>query len=108
VPPLRRNLGTFQLTNTQFRNCPRGAISLSNLASGGGTVSVTLTNCVFDNNTSPSNGGGVSLVNVSVPVAFVGTTFTRNQATLDGAAVYMSDNAGDIRFSGGTFTSNAG
>jgi predicted outer membrane repeat protein len=53
--------------------------------SGGSTA--TISNCIFNGNSASANGGGVLIINGSVPLT--NCTFTANHSTLDGGALHV-------------------
>ena len=98
-----------------FENCTFTGNSVSNNAGGGAIYSsngsLTITDCVFENNESSNKGGAISAGN-SVNVNISGSLFNGNSATRGGAIAVTGNNVdfvlGTSTFVNNTVTSNGG
>ena len=68
----------------------------------------TLSNCVFDGNTSPNNGGAIaqSSGNASHNLTITNCVFDNNTAGIDGGAVHYSGLGGSLTITNSKFTNN--
>ena len=92
-----------------FENCTFTGNSVTNTA-GGGVILVsngnlTITNCVFENNTSSDKGGAIVAGN-SANVNISGSLFNGNSAT-KGGAIAVTGNGVDFVLNTSTFVNNS-
>ena len=92
-----------------FENCTFTGNSVTN-AAGGGVILVsngnlTITNCVFENNTSSDKGGAIVAGN-SANVNISGSLFNGNSAT-KGGAIAVTGNGVDFVLNTSTFVNNS-
>ena len=89
-----------------FENCTFSGNSVTNGAGGGVIYSangnLTITDCVFENNTSSDEGGAI--VANSGTITITNTIFKTNSAASKGGAIYTTN--GDFTISGSTFYDN--
>ena len=98
-----------------FENCTFSGNSVTNNAGGGAIYSsngsLTITDCVFENNTSSDKGGAIVAGN-SVNVNISGSLFNGNSATRGGAIAVTGNNVdfvlGTSTFVNNTVSSNGG
>jgi len=70
--------------------------------------SLTVTNCIFSNNTAAADGGAIYVLNAATSLSVSNSTFSGNVASggsAEGGAIYTLSNSSS--FSGCTFTSNS-
>ncbi|MDA9627810.1 T9SS type A sorting domain-containing protein [Flavobacteriaceae bacterium] len=91
-----------------FENCTFTGNSVTNVAGGGAIYSangsLTITDCVFENNTSSDKGGAI-VAAISVNVNISGSLFNGNSATRGGAIAVTGNNV-DFVLDTSTFVNN--
>ena len=112
----------FQTTNNSlgwqgiwFRDCPPGSVLVNCIVQGAksGGVRITnsipaITNCVFANNSTPGNGGGLDAVIVSGDFVVESCTITNNRAYGAGGGINIQIGNGNAILKSSLVASNQG